>query len=91
MFFTVSLNLYFISSLIFWYFFPSADIGVLCSYFSNSFRWYVSGLRSFFFLEEGLHHYELPSENCYCSVPTCIIITACLDVFSEGHALLFMN
>ena len=55
-----------------YYFLPSADLRI-CLYFS--FFFFFGGSLSycfemFFFVEEGLHHYDLPSKNAFWGIPS---------------------
>ena len=80
---------YFIYSLSdIYYCLPPANFGFACS-FSNSFRQEIGFLTEYFscFFEEGLYHYELPSQNYCCCIPQIllcyILIVICLEVFSN--------
>ena len=62
------LNLYFISSRLY-YFLPSADVRFFLFLILLGGRLVYWFEIFFLFFEEGLYRYELPSKNCFCSIP----------------------
>ena len=61
------------------------SLGFVCSNFLILLSGRLGYLRFFWFLKEGLYHYELPSKNGFCCLPKvlygCVIIVICLKVY----------